>query len=398
MNNKRYKLIPTSLWNIGAIETWLSDMAAKGLFVMNLGKYFASFTKAEPATIQYRIDMIPADTDEELEAKKSKYKACGWSYEDSYLNFHIFYAPPYSATYEVYSITDEQAELMKPILKSSIKKLIWATVLMAIVILIPFFISSSRMYTRIIEINIFDLLAYPMFVLAFIHELYKVILIKKFIKSLRKGVPISHHNNWRMKSLFSTFYKSAFAIILVGLILIPSKSYFKDKNLILTNGGTTLPVITLRDISDNRPKYKAFQIDTTNPSYSTYGRSETSILAPQQYENNQSYRLINTSNKVEEISLNTRSYELRYEFMTDNFFKEQVDYYNHLWETTPKSLAITSYEDLDNLVIYKSGLNYHIFASKGHGVITLNYTVDDDLETLLKTINEKLELLDSFDI
>ncbi len=42
MHYKR-RLIPVNLLDIPAVETWLADLAEKGLFLVSSGNYFAKF-------------------------------------------------------------------------------------------------------------------------------------------------------------------------------------------------------------------------------------------------------------------------------------------------------------------------------------------------------------------
>ncbi|MBR2851796.1 MAG: DUF2812 domain-containing protein [Anaerotignum sp.] len=60
MKYKR-KLIPVNLMNIPAMESWLTDMAAEGLFLHSLGPYIAKFTEGEPRKLAYRIEPLPVE-------------------------------------------------------------------------------------------------------------------------------------------------------------------------------------------------------------------------------------------------------------------------------------------------------------------------------------------------
>ena len=51
------KLRPSSYWNIGKIESWLSDMALEGYFLQTMDKNFCEFEKGNPKTMSYRIEI-----------------------------------------------------------------------------------------------------------------------------------------------------------------------------------------------------------------------------------------------------------------------------------------------------------------------------------------------------
>lgn len=56
MHYKR-RLIPVNLLDIPAVETWLADLAEKGLFLVSSGNYFAKFETAEPTKVTYRLEV-----------------------------------------------------------------------------------------------------------------------------------------------------------------------------------------------------------------------------------------------------------------------------------------------------------------------------------------------------
>ena len=55
-------LIPCAMWDMERLESWLEDMAAKGLILEKDGFFlgFLSFIKAEPQNLAYRLEA--ADT------------------------------------------------------------------------------------------------------------------------------------------------------------------------------------------------------------------------------------------------------------------------------------------------------------------------------------------------
>jgi hypothetical protein len=55
------KLIPVSTYDIAGMESWLSDMAEKGLFLCDFGNLFAKFTKGAPKSVRYRLEPVGGD-------------------------------------------------------------------------------------------------------------------------------------------------------------------------------------------------------------------------------------------------------------------------------------------------------------------------------------------------
>ena len=85
MHYKR-RLIPVNLLDIPAVETWLADLAEKGLFLVSSGNYFAKFETAEPAKVTYRLEVtanpfLRADPDNK---KILFFQEFGWEYPNHF--------------------------------------------------------------------------------------------------------------------------------------------------------------------------------------------------------------------------------------------------------------------------------------------------------------------------
>ena len=84
MHYKR-RLIPENLLDIPAVETWLADLAEKGIFLVSSGNYFAKFETAEPAKVTYRLEVtadpfLRADPDKKI----LFFQEFGWEYPNHF--------------------------------------------------------------------------------------------------------------------------------------------------------------------------------------------------------------------------------------------------------------------------------------------------------------------------
>ncbi|MEG0385943.1 MAG: DUF2812 domain-containing protein, partial [Solibacillus sp.] len=82
------KVRPGDYWRIGELESWFSDMSAKGLHFQKMGIHFAHFQKGEPKRMEYRIEVI--QTKEMSYDQSNLYEENGWDYVASYQYFHVF--------------------------------------------------------------------------------------------------------------------------------------------------------------------------------------------------------------------------------------------------------------------------------------------------------------------
>ncbi|WP_404987942.1 hypothetical protein [Clostridium culturomicium] len=125
----------------------------------------------------------------------------------------------------------------------------------------------------------------------------------------------------------------------------------------------------------------------------TWARSESTLLMPVKFDASQSSRVFIEPNEWKTIYLKSTSHKLRLESMVDDYLLELIDQQNKITELTPISVDTNQYNDFDILKMYKSQDTYFIYASRDEGIITLSYLYDDDIDTVLKAIDEKLTLL-----
>lgn len=77
-----------------AFETWLSDMAAKGLHVCEIGRYMARFEKGAPTPgVRFRLDPSPNGYLPDLDAR-ADYRDMGWTYvcDTPFTEYYVFRA------------------------------------------------------------------------------------------------------------------------------------------------------------------------------------------------------------------------------------------------------------------------------------------------------------------
>lgn len=67
------KLIPFESCDIPAIQSWLEDMAAQGLFYVDCGFFCARFEKGEPKKLRYRLDFCDVSLGKIPEEKEELY-------------------------------------------------------------------------------------------------------------------------------------------------------------------------------------------------------------------------------------------------------------------------------------------------------------------------------------
>lgn len=80
------RVIPFESCDIPAIQSWLEDMAEKGLFFKECGVFFAKFEKGEPKDMRYRLDFCDVVACDIPEEKKELYERSGWNVVGDFKN------------------------------------------------------------------------------------------------------------------------------------------------------------------------------------------------------------------------------------------------------------------------------------------------------------------------
>jgi len=99
---------------IGRNESWLSDMAQKGLHLSKYGRLFVYFEKGVPQDTKYRIDILHQQpSPEQLEV----YRDCGWDLVAKNGFFYTFCADGKANTTELHTDPVEQSYTMEKLNK-----------------------------------------------------------------------------------------------------------------------------------------------------------------------------------------------------------------------------------------------------------------------------------------
>ena len=120
------RVIPFESCDIPAIQSWLEDMAEKGLFFKECGVFFAKFEKGEPKDMRYRLDFCDVVACDIPEEKKELYERSGWNVVGDFKNDCVVICTDDPDAPEIY--TDPEL-LVKPLKNIMLKYRIYVAAL-----------------------------------------------------------------------------------------------------------------------------------------------------------------------------------------------------------------------------------------------------------------------------
>ncbi len=122
------RIVPFCSGDFPAIQSWLENMAEKGLFFKENGLLFAKFEKGEPKKMRYRLDFCDVVACDIPDEKKELYEHSGWQVIGDYNSNLVVVCTDDPDAPEIY--TDREL-LIKPL-----KKLAGEHLFMAVVFLV----------------------------------------------------------------------------------------------------------------------------------------------------------------------------------------------------------------------------------------------------------------------
>ncbi|MEK4699369.1 DUF2812 domain-containing protein [Solibacillus sp. FSL R7-0668] len=242
---KKRKLVPVKLWQRGQMESWLSEQAQHGLKLEKFNNFIATFQKAEPQSLEYRMivmhekDSYPANTNELEQA--------GWDYVASYQYYHIFCSQQADPLSEIEELS-EQAASFDGILKQTRNQILIYSfsivVLFAMALL--FFRDNPKPITNLIEgyllSSLFIIFINSWIGIAF---LYEFLMIRRVKKQLEQGIALDYRASWRLSGVKRYFWNSSYYVITVVIAFTLIKQVNNQGYETLAENTEDLPLLRL---------------------------------------------------------------------------------------------------------------------------------------------------------
>ena len=249
-----YRLVPCPCYEVEACESWLTDMAAQGLFVEKLGRTLARFRRGLPQTVRYRLtaarlkgswlDFVPS---EPLSTEKALYAEYGWEFICSQQEFFLYACRDPQAP-ELH--TDPAVQALS--LKMARKSAWWALIGGNAVLVIQFALNGHGRLARLfVEMPLLSLCMYLyLFGVLFLaaRDLYHILRLSR---RLRRGYAPDHRKNWHPTAWVNRISRgiTVCAFFLGILLAFWMFVQFSSRQPIKNYQGP-LPFATLQDLTD----------------------------------------------------------------------------------------------------------------------------------------------------
>ncbi len=255
-----YRYPPCPDYDIEAMESWLSDMAARGLVLARDGFFFGFgiFEKTEPKIMRYRLEAskYKSGTLNEFnppEEAQELYEAMGWQYVAARGNFHIYCTDDPTAR-ELH--TDPQVQAMtldaarRRIRNDVMFEIVW------IIIMFAFYLGRGVRGTPLLLAVIAfgtpgTLLFFAVLGWSVAEMFRRLVWFGRLRKRARSGESLSHSKDWhkgRVRYIAGIIINWLLTLTLVGVLFASCANAVEDKNEIPLDEFTgTVPFATMKD-------------------------------------------------------------------------------------------------------------------------------------------------------
>ena len=332
------KLIPFESCDIPAIQSWLEDMAAQGLFYVDCGFFCARFEKSEPKKLRYRLDFCDVSLGKIPEEKAELYERSSWRVVGELKNDLVVLTTDDPDAPEIFS---EPEHLIKP-LKRLAKKHTAYWILFLIMFLLsrvgsPFIYTMLGMDTfvgGVLDIGtayyILLLLMAVLLLLEFIVHLRSCRHLKKLIKQIERGGELPTGERYIAKSKIGAVL-IPLTIPVIVLWFVHLAVPMGVTSLHGTNDLSGLPFPTMQEINTDEYNYYVEGLKKLDGAGLADISERHDLLAPTIIEFSQdSSWFENLTGKGENsFEYSVRYYEMRFEKDAKEAVDRMIYYYEH---------------------------------------------------------------------
>jgi len=142
LKKERIRRIPVNAMDIKAVERWLNDMAARGLFLSSTGSSWWRFYEDEPEEVRYRLEPVEERDGKLDHLKNEDYEKMGWKYVASHKDWYHIYLAQSGTAEELH--TDP---FVKSMLFQKYQKSLWSIALSDMIILGVLIMGIYRLFS-----------------------------------------------------------------------------------------------------------------------------------------------------------------------------------------------------------------------------------------------------------
>lgn len=309
----RHRLPPCAPYDIPAMESWLEDMASRGLHIAPDGFFlgFATFEEGAPRKEKFRLEATATQKglfSNEYEPDPDVidlHRQMGWTYRARRDQFHIYSSTDPNAP-ELNTDPQVQAYSIAALSKFLRKALFDALLMVAIYVVFHF---GDMIVSTAVNIGSWwvALLA-GLLLCDLIRKLRAIATLSRYKKQLENGEPLPHRADYRRgwKYHVPGILRKALWVLLLIVFLTKAGSWITEENYVPLDG-QTFPFATLQDLYPNAT------IERQQGLLESEVLRWSDPLAPENYDFTE-WAQVTIDGKTSDYYLTVEYHELRFEW------------------------------------------------------------------------------------
>lgn len=220
------KYLPVETFDMAGLETWLSDMAAQGLYVQEINGEWAKF-RPGPADsrVRYALDITgPCDIDHE---RNENYAQMGWNYVTTLVNMYYVYCSEDPGAPELHTDPVTQSGTLTPLIRRQWRRMIFLLILFAVLIrgtVVDLFTDPWSL-VELVLVNTGPAVIYYVMVILYVISvlffgLWTIRSLGKLRRQLAAGIPLEGGTRWRRRIPPPVLNGAIFAVYIAALAAI----------------------------------------------------------------------------------------------------------------------------------------------------------------------------------
>ncbi len=395
--NRVYKLTPVSQYDVAGVESWLSDMARRGLYLKKFRPLFCTFTRGAPGQIRYRLEPHRRALDDELpQSMLELYKQFGWDCVDEVNRSLLIFSTRDPEAPELHTDPELQWKQWHQLYKSVRASFVFDLVL---ALLLPAFIGylllgNGTPVLNFIQNSILPLTLLEVWLIAYlVAALQDINLLSAVSRQLKEGVALDHRALYPRRRPMAVLGFLTSLIILMVLVVGHYILPFTGSGIRPLEQVENFTPLSLANLEGGEYHPDSFSVNGLD--YANFCRQEHYLLCWHQWE-------VVESGVMEAgdiwVRMEIQWYDLSLPFLARPLAQEQIDSATKLdddiWWTAPEDEArtwsITQYPGLgcDYLAVAQDGnRTFQVAAAAlGSRVAVVRYTGHGDLSLHLQEL------------
>ena len=317
----RYRIPPCPACDIPAMESWLEDMAAKGLHLAPDGFFWGAVTFEEgpPAKVRYRLEATATQKglfSNEYEPDDDAvqlHRQMGWTYRARRDQFHIYVssdpnAPELNTDPQVQALS---IAALSKYLRSSLRSALLLFAIYAVfrfgdILLTTAVTMGSGLVGLLVLLLLWDLL----------RRIRELVVLSRYKKHLENGEPLPHRSGygWRYPA-FSLARKVLWVVLFVSFLAVAGQGITEENYVPLDD--QSLPFATVGDL------YPGSEVKRMNGILDSEFYRWSDLLAPENYDFSE-YAEVTLDGKTFDCYLSITYHRTRWEWTARQLAKELV--------------------------------------------------------------------------